>query len=101
MHVVLQAVGRVRPYTRPREIITFQCAQHPQLAYSQEFSSIGEAREFFEISDRRTRKRDGLVEEIQRAKAGGQAQVRTALILDVSLRTVKRYWNIEKVPKPL
>ena len=29
LDVVLQAVGRVRPYTRPREVVTFQCAGAP------------------------------------------------------------------------
>ena len=43
MDVVLQAVGRVRPYTKPREIITFQCAKHPKFDYTQEFASIEEA----------------------------------------------------------
>ena len=45
MDVVLQAVGRVRPYTRPREIMLFQCAGHPQLDYDREFASIAEARD--------------------------------------------------------
>ena len=49
LDVVLQAVGRVRPYTRPREVITFQCAAHPQLDYDREFNSIEEARQFFGI----------------------------------------------------
>jgi hypothetical protein len=34
MEVVLQAVGRIRPYTKPREVITFQCAEHPKLEYT-------------------------------------------------------------------
>ena len=36
MDVVLQAVGRVRPYTRPREVVTFQCAALPDRPYTQE-----------------------------------------------------------------
>ncbi len=49
MDTVLQAVGRVRPYTKPREVITFQCAGHPDLDYTGEFTSIGEARKHFDI----------------------------------------------------
>ena len=30
MDVVTQAAGRVRPYSKPREVITFQCSEHPR-----------------------------------------------------------------------
>src|SRR5207244_6836191 len=49
MDGVLQAVGRVRPYTKPREIITFHCGEHPHFPYTREFHNIGEARQFFGI----------------------------------------------------
>ena len=53
MDTVLQAVGRVRPYTKPREVITFQCAGHPDFDYTKEFCSLGEARDYFDIPGRR------------------------------------------------
>src|SRR5262249_9865638 len=39
MDVVLQAVGRVRPYTEAREILTFQLGAHPLGAYDREFAT--------------------------------------------------------------
>src|SRR5206468_2598896 len=37
--VVVQAVGRVRPFTRPREVITFQAGALPGVSYTMEFKS--------------------------------------------------------------
>ena len=93
MGAVLQAVGRVRPYTKPREILTFQCAEHPHLAYTQEFHSLGEARAFFGIETWARRIHTQTVDRIQRSKAGGRTQVQTAKALGISLSTVKRYWR--------
>ena len=98
MDVVLQAVGRVRPYTKPREVITFQCAAHPQLEYTQEFNTIGEARKFFAIPGHRTRKTISRVERIRAARRAGDTQREAATKIGVSLRTVKRYWNTVRVP---
>ena len=91
---VLQAVGRVRPYTQPREVITFQCASHPDLEYTQEFTSIREARNYFDIPDRRSAQAALLCGQIQEAKNNGLIQREAASLLDVSIRTIKRYWNI-------
>jgi hypothetical protein len=93
MGTVLQAVGRVRPYTRPREIITLQCASHPTLSYIQEFSSIGKAREFFGIQSFRVRQAKATHESVTTARQAGLSQRKTASRLGVSLRTVKRHWN--------
>jgi len=93
MDVVLQAVGRVRPYTRPREVITFQCADHPQLAYTREFQTLGEARQFFEVPHRRAREQQENIARIQSMKARGFTQSDIARELGVSIRTVKRYWK--------
>ena len=71
MDVVLQAVGRVRPYTRPREIMLFQCAGHPQLDYDREFASIAEAREFFALPTRRERERDRNADRVRAARQAG------------------------------
>ena len=39
LDVVIQAVGRVRPYTRPREVVTFQCSARPDGDYDREFGT--------------------------------------------------------------
>jgi hypothetical protein len=94
MDVVLQAVGRVRPYTKPREIITFQCAEHPKLKYTREFSTIEEARQFFEIDSRQKRHKKDTIASVLKAKKDGLKQTEAAQQIGCSLRTVKRYWNL-------
>jgi hypothetical protein len=93
MGTVLQAVGRVRPYTKAREIITFQCANHPTLEYTKEFRSIAEIRRFFEIPTWREYQKQQTIAAVQTAKASGYSQKKTTAELDVGLRTVQRYWN--------
>jgi len=93
MDCVIQAVGRVRPYTMPREVITFQCSENPQFPYTHEFNSVGEAREYFNIPTRQAWKKDAIVSQIQSLKKNGKKQTDVANDIDVSLCTVKRYWN--------
>ena len=93
MDTVLQAVGRVRPYTKPREVITFQCAGHPDLEYTREFTSLGEARKHFDILGSRSAKTAELGSQIQEARRNGMKQREVALQLGVCTRTIKRYWN--------
>jgi len=95
--VVLQAVGRVRPYTQPREVITFQCADHPWLAYTQEFMNIEQARKYFEIPSRRQLQATRIRSLVQLARAEGLTQAQTAAEINVSLSTVKRNWNLTMV----
>jgi hypothetical protein len=92
---VLQAVGRVRPYTRPREIVTFMCSAHPQLAYTREFDSIGEAREFFGVPSCRQRRKRDIAERVQAARRAGRTQTQAAAELGLGLATVKRYWGTD------
>jgi len=100
MDTVLQAVGRVRPYTKAREVITFQCADHPDFPYTHEFNSIGEARQHFAITGRRSTQAATICAEVQQARISGLKQRKAAKMLRVSLRTIKRYWN-QKVPPTL
>jgi hypothetical protein len=93
MDVVLQAVGRVRPYTHPREIITFQCADHPNLQYTREFKTLAEAREHFGITCCRTNLKNQTIRNIMVAKKEGLKQTEVANKLGICVRTVKRYWN--------
>ena len=94
MDTVLQAVGRVRPYTKPREVITFQCARHPDFEYTREFNSIGEARHHFCILGRRFAQTAALHSLVQDAKIKGMKQREAAEHLGVGLRTIQRYWRI-------
>jgi hypothetical protein len=93
MDKVIQAVGRVRPFTKPREIITFQCAENPRFSYDEEFERIEQAREFFGIETMRKRDQDKNTTRIQRCKEQGLTQMETANRLDLSLSTVKRRWH--------
>ena len=93
MDIVLQAVGRVRPYTSPREVITFQCSAHPQLEYTSEFENLEEARSYFGIVSHRNRQRDSNEEMIREAKQRGLTQRQVVSELGLGLRTVKRYWK--------
>jgi hypothetical protein len=93
MGTVIQAVGRVRPYTKPREVITFQCADHPDLKYTKEFNNIGEARAYFNIANRKLVNKEILIASIQNARNCGLKQRKTAEQLGVGLRTIQRYWK--------
>ena len=101
MDTVLQAAGRVRPYTKPREIITFQCAAHPDLEYTEEFNSLGEAREYFGIEGVRAARQAQNIEQIQNLKQQGLKQAEVAETLQLSLRTIQRYWNLKTRHQPL
>lgn len=91
--VVLQAVGRVRPYTRPREIVMFQCDAHPTRNYDAEFNCLGEARKFFGIPDRREGRAADSSSAVRAGRRNGDSQTQVARKLGLSLSTVKRYWN--------
>ena len=96
MDVVLQAVGRVRPYTQPREVITFQLAEHPHIPYTREFLNLEQAREFFGVPSRLQRKKATTAARVREAKEAGLSQRQVAKELGLSLRTVKRHWNQRK-----
>ena len=101
MDVVLQSVGRVRPYTKPREVITFQCSENPQIPYTQEFGSLGEARSFFGLKTKRKRQQFNNAVRVQECRNKGFTQQKTADQLDLSLSTVKRSWRNDGVTNPL
>ena len=100
MDVVLQAVGRVRPYTKPREVILFQCGDHPQVVYDTEFNTLEEARQHFGVACRRAQQLLDLRAEIAEARAAGFKQAETAKLLGKSVSTVGRYWS-KAVTNPL
>lgn len=92
MDPVLQAVGRVRPYTKPREVITFQCSAFPSQPYDHEFDTLDEARHYFEIATSRESAKQTTVERVQQAKRTGLSTKKAAENLGISLRTIQRYW---------
>jgi hypothetical protein len=89
--VVVQAVGRVRPFTRPREVITFQRGSLPGVRYHREFGSLAQARAYFGVPTPHQSRAQALAAEVQLRKALGQTNERIASELGVSVSTVKRY----------
>jgi hypothetical protein len=89
--VVVQAVGRVRPFTRPREVITFQLGSLPGARYTMEFRTLSQARSFFAIKSGFQSGLEVKVEQARRLRAQGYAKSQIAAKLGVSLSTVKRY----------
>ena len=92
LNAVMQAVGRVRPYTKPREVITFQCDVIPEVPEEHVFLSLGEARAHFEIKTRKEAQRLKTQELVQKAKRMGLTQQQAAEKIGRGLRTVQRYW---------
>jgi hypothetical protein len=88
-HVVIQAVGRVRFATRPREVITFQCSDLPDVRLAREFFNLREARDFFGLvtGSEFDRLRQGA--EARRLRAEGLTAAAIAARLGVSVRTVR------------
>ncbi len=93
MGFVIQAVGRVRPFTSPAEIITMQSNDHPYEGYTKEFTNLEGARNFFGIHTQRKDNQLKMVRAIQIAKANGLSQSVAAETCQCSITTVGRYWN--------
>jgi hypothetical protein len=89
--VVVQAVGRVRPFTRPREVITFQLDDLPDVRYTHDFRSLAEARAWFGLATRRRATADAKAAEARRLRALGLSIGRVAEEMGVSASAVKRY----------
>ena len=89
--VVIQAVGRVRPFTKPREVITFQMGALPGVIYDAEFDTLTQARRHFGVSSRRQQKKDDLAARVAALRHEGLTQAEIAKAIGVSERTVRRY----------
>jgi hypothetical protein len=89
--VVVQAVGRVRPLTRPREVVTFQLADFPGVECDEEFSTLAQARNFFKVASGRARKMELLRDRIASLRGEGRTQEEVAEILGITSRTVRNY----------
>lgn len=93
--VVIQAMGRIRPLTLPgKEVVLCQCGESEHLTYDQEFRSLQEAREYFNIPDTREVEANKKVIAIQYAKNQGQSQRQTAAASTISISTIRRGWNV-------
>jgi hypothetical protein len=88
---VIQAVGRVRPFTRPREVITFQMADLPSVTVDAEFSNLAGARRFFDISTHLAQRNASRSQQILELRKKGLTQAQTAKELGLSVRTVRNY----------
>ena len=89
--VVIQAVGRVRPFTRPREVITFHYGCLPNVRYTLEFETLRQARSHFGIATRRVTDFELRAREIKRLKQRALTNEVIARLMGVSVRTVRRH----------
>lgn len=90
-NVIVQAVGRVRPFTRPREVITFHASDLPGVRYDFDFPSLAAARGYFGISTRRTAERESGVVRARLLRSQGLTHTQIAREMGVNARTVRRY----------
>jgi hypothetical protein len=99
--VVVQAVGRVRPFTRPREIITFQMGDLPGVRYEAEFSTLAAARQHFDVPTRREREAQQRAARALQMAAEGMSTAEIAHELKVGVRTVQRYLKADDATRHL
>jgi hypothetical protein len=90
-YVVIQAVGRIRPFTRPREVFSFQMSELPDVTYDAEFTSLAAARRHFMIPTGRDRRNADRATRIAALRRQGYTQTETARRLGISVRTVRTY----------
>lgn len=97
--VVVQAVGRVRPFTRPREVITFQAGALPGVQYTREFRALAEARSFFGTQTRKQAEIAAATTRARQLRALRWSHNQIAQALGISPSTVKRYLRRGEGPK--
>jgi hypothetical protein len=88
-NVVVQAVGRVRPFTSPREVITMSVGPLPGVKYTREFCRLAEAREFFGVPTAAEQSRSERAETIRQLKRLKYSNSQIAVATRVSKSTVK------------
>lgn len=72
--VVLQAIGRVRPFTTRAEIILFQCDDlSPELGLIEEFKSLAAARRRLQVPTLAQLKRTACGETVRARRNGGES----------------------------
>jgi hypothetical protein len=86
--VVLQAIGRIRPFTSPAEVILFQCDDlSAELGPIHEFPSLGVARRSFGVPRLGQMRRAALGEMIRARQNGGKSLRAIAADLGISPST--------------
>ncbi len=88
-----QVVGRIRPYTSPAEVITFQCNDHPQGSYSKEFNNLKDAREYFDIASKREEGALVTKSSVKACRSEGLTQRETKEKTGLSIRTIRNHWT--------
>lgn len=89
--VVVQAVGRVRPFTRPREVITFQAGELPGVRFDREFASLFEARAYSRVPTARAATVLARAATARRMCDAGASWAAIGAALGVSRATVARH----------
>lgn len=96
MGVVVQAVGRCRPFTKPREVITFQCSDNSWHEYTAEFDNLEEMREYFGVMCRRKSQAEKNRLKVQTARAKGLTAAEIIRDTNLSKSSVYRYLKMQK-----
>jgi len=87
--VVLQAIGRVRPFTTPAEVILFQCDDlSAELGPIDEFTSLAAARRTLHVPTLSQLKRAALGEQVRVRQEAGESLRTIAADLGISPSTV-------------
>ena len=87
--VVLQAIGRVRPFTTPAEVILFQCDDlSTELGPIEEFTSLATARRTLDVPTLSQLKRAALGEKIRDRQKARESVRAIAVDLGISPSTV-------------
>ena len=92
---ILQALGRSRPFTNGREVITMHDRPVAGIEYEKSFQTIDAARKHFGIPDLKSHKSQQSRRAVQESKNLGFTQAETVDLTDLSLSTVKRHWKGE------
>jgi len=94
LEVVIQAIGRVRPFTLPREVITMQDDTMDEfLPGVKDFNNLAEARSFFDITTSRKKEGNDTARHVRGLRSQGKTQKQVARLLGLSERQVQRYWH--------
>ena len=86
--IVLQAIGRVRPFTTLAEIILFQCDVLSELGPIEEFGSLAEARRRLQVPILARLRRAALAELVRMRRNDGQSLRAIAADLGIAPSTV-------------
>jgi hypothetical protein len=98
--VVMQAVGRVRPFTKPRFVMLFNNSRLPRdLDVDLEFLNLKMARDHFGFIHLRAWRYERQMREALDLRASGMSQAEVAVKIGVSERTIQRYENSERKNK--